>query len=620
MKRSIIVGIVVVCIVIGTIGVFLGQPYEEEEDDEEDEDEELTFDNFLAQLQKPTSEELQAELLPADETYQSYAEELAKDFAQYSHVSEEEILKELLWFVVASRPYRGATISYLDESADAGTMETGVGGIFENLTGIKVDVKVGGSTEVSQKVLMEIETKAGYHNLYSVDGGDLPALVRRGGFINIADFAMEHPETVDPWFDFGDIMRPGMWNAKVWKGYDDIRGLPHFTCMTGCMYRRDLVQDPTYKEEFEARYGYELKDPWEYIEDFYQTGDPQAGWTTDKVRDMVEFFNRPEEGLYGCYIQGNPAEDLIWAGTLTTAFGMYGGYNHPEKGWNMDLDDWWVSPKYWGEVVDKETGKITSVSINNPAGLAFLDFYRDMFQYAPSGNLEKGNAEVIADFTIEPNAFIIIAPVWELYYVPWWTGWGNPADACQSLVDGTVGIAPFAVNAETWEPDKHAWGWDDMAYMTIPEGTPNKAASLLYLQFTLSKPIEAYKIFIHNWPGPARVSVLEGGELSTWADKVYMTYQGEPEGTIQHRLYQVYGKETIRYGDIPFIQQYLQWYSSDWFFRSVTEDSSMVDYMPIHSGLFPTFHTGLTEDWPLEEWATELETTLWNIAKNLGLT
>jgi len=90
-----------------------------------------------------------------------------------------------------------------------------------------------------------------------------------------------------------------------------------------------------------------------------------------------------------------------------------------------------------------------------------------------------------------------------------------------------------------------------------------------------------------------RVSTIEGDLLDKWAKQ---------------------------YEDKVFIQQYVNWYYSQWYLRAVTEDSAMIHYMPLHSSLYPIFYQGLKEHWSGEKIASEMEKTLWNVAEELGYT
>ncbi len=59
------------------------------------------------------------------------------------------------------------------------------------------------------------------------------------------------------------------------------------------MYRRDLFEDREQRAAFREKYGYELAVPITY----------------EQLRDMAEFFTRPEQNLYGLATYGSEDYD-----------------------------------------------------------------------------------------------------------------------------------------------------------------------------------------------------------------------------------------------------------------------------------------------------------------------
>ena len=125
----------------------------------------------------------------------------------------------------------------------------------------------------------------------------------------------------------------------------------------GMMYRRDLFEDPEEQAAFEAQYGYPLAVPQTYQE----------------ARDIAEFFTRPDEGLYG------------WA--------QYGGreYDFATSSSNSFL---W---SFGGELWNPETNEVDGY-LNAPASVDGVQFYVDMFEFAPPGSTNWGFDEVNSSF------------------------------------------------------------------------------------------------------------------------------------------------------------------------------------------------------------------------------
>jgi len=109
-------------------------------------------------------------------------------------------------------------------------------------------------------------------------------------------------------------------------------GLPFHDGPECLIYRKDLFDDLTEKENFKKQFGYELH--------------PPKTWT--EFTQIAEFFNRPEDNLYGC----------VFA-------------NYPD-GHNMVFD---FCLQLWtrGGSLLNEKNKIT---INHPAAIEALDYYR----------------------------------------------------------------------------------------------------------------------------------------------------------------------------------------------------------------------------------------------------
>jgi len=109
-------------------------------------------------------------------------------------------------------------------------------------------------------------------------------------------------------------------------------GLPFHDGPECLIYRKDLFQNPTEKENFKKQFGYELHPPK----------------TWEQFTQIAEFFNRPEDNLYGC----------VFA-------------NYPD-GHNMVFD---FCLQLWtrgGSLLNAQN----QIDINHSASIEALDFYR----------------------------------------------------------------------------------------------------------------------------------------------------------------------------------------------------------------------------------------------------
>jgi multiple sugar transport system substrate-binding protein len=128
------------------------------------------------------------------------------------------------------------------------------------------------------------------------------------------------------------------------EGSGNIYALPINQDCMGLVYRTDLFEDPAEKEAFKAKYGYELAVPETYTQ----------------MRDIAEFFTRPEQNLYGLASYGSRDYDAV-----TSPF---------------DGILW----SFGGELWDPETKKAEGI-INSDVAVQSLEFYKEMFNYMPPG-------------------------------------------------------------------------------------------------------------------------------------------------------------------------------------------------------------------------------------------
>ena len=111
------------------------------------------------------------------------------------------------------------------------------------------------------------------------------------------------------------------------------------------MYRRDLFDDPKEKAAFKGKYGYDLAAPATY----------------DQLRDIAEFFTRPDQKSFGIALYGSEDYDA-----RTSAF----------------LNLFW---SFGAELWDPKTSKAEGY-INSPHAKKALSFFKELFAYAPSGS------------------------------------------------------------------------------------------------------------------------------------------------------------------------------------------------------------------------------------------
>jgi len=128
------------------------------------------------------------------------------------------------------------------------------------------------------------------------------------------------------------------------EGSGNIFALPINQDCMGLVYRKDLFEDPKEKEAFKAKYGYDLAVPQTYAE----------------LRDISEFFTRPDQNLYGLASYGSRDYDAV-----TSPF---------------DGILW----SFGGELWDVNTKQAEGI-INSPVAVEALQYYEDLFAFMPPG-------------------------------------------------------------------------------------------------------------------------------------------------------------------------------------------------------------------------------------------
>ena len=207
---------------------------------------------------------------------------------------------------------------------------------FTAETGIAVDVIQIPWPNFQDKVFTAFVGKS---DLYDIVIGDSQWLGRNSqgkNYINLTDWINEN-------IDVDAIYGPAMTAfAEYPKGSGTYWALPAEVDAAGYVYRKDLFEDPKEMAAFQAKYGYALAPPKTY----------------DQLRDIAEFFTRPDQDLYGI---------ATW-------------YSKEYDGITMGFQQ--VMWSYGGSYGDADTYKVAG-HINSEDSAKALEFYTDLLQFAP---------------------------------------------------------------------------------------------------------------------------------------------------------------------------------------------------------------------------------------------
>jgi multiple sugar transport system substrate-binding protein len=216
--------------------------------------------------------------------------------------------------------------NYLQELVNLYTAETGV----------TVTVQTTPWSDFQTKAFAEFNAKGDAYDLVVGDSQWLGAGSTGGHYVDLTEFFNKHK--------VGELMAPA--TVKYYAEYPGNSGkywaIPLEGDADGWAYRKDWFEDPKEMEAFKAKYGYDLAVPKTYKE----------------LRDIAEFFYRPDEKRYGIAIYTwNPYDALVM------------GYEN-------------ALFSYGGELGDYETYKVDGI-VNSDKAVAALEMYRELYKFTP---------------------------------------------------------------------------------------------------------------------------------------------------------------------------------------------------------------------------------------------
>jgi multiple sugar transport system substrate-binding protein len=144
----------------------------------------------------------------------------------------------------------------------------------------------------------------------------------------------------------GEIMAPA--TVKYYAEYPGNSGkywaIPAEGDAVGWSYRKDWFSDPAEMAAFKEKYGYDLAAPTDW----------------KQLRDIAEFFHRPDQGRYGIAIYTDNSYDALAMGFENALF------------------------SFGGELGNPETYEVEGY-INSDKAVAALEAYRELYGFTPPG-------------------------------------------------------------------------------------------------------------------------------------------------------------------------------------------------------------------------------------------
>ncbi len=221
-----------------------------------------------------------------------------------------------------------------------------IGNRYEAETGIKVNVVQTPWGSFGDRVAAEWAAQGTAFDMVVGDSQWLGQAVTEGHYVNMTEWLSST--------GIGDTVTPATltYYGEYPAGSGEYYGYPTEGDANGWAYRMDLFEDADNMAAFEAAYGRPLAVPV----------------TWDELRDVAEFFYRPDEGLYG-----------IGVYTQIDYDGLTMGYENPFFAFGGD----WYDADY-----------NTYGVVNTPETAAALDLYRELYGFAPPGTNNAFFAEM----------------------------------------------------------------------------------------------------------------------------------------------------------------------------------------------------------------------------------
>ncbi|EKF17557.1 ABC transporter substrate-binding protein [Nitratireductor pacificus] len=395
---------------------------------------------------------------------------------QPSSLSREEQLSEMEWFIKAAEPFAGMEINVLSETIPTHSYESEtLTKAFEEITGIKVNHQLLGEGEVVQAVQTQMQTNRNLYDAYVNDADLVGTHSRLQSAVNLTDWMEgEGKDVTSPTLDLDDFIGIASGtgpDGKLWQ-------LPDQQFANLYWFRKDWFDRPELKEQFKAKYGYELGVPvnWSAYEDI-------ADFFTNDVKEI--------DGVrvYGHMDYGKRAPDLGWR--MTDAWLSMAGAGSKGLPNGRPIDEWGIRMEE-GSCNPAGASVSRGGAANGPAAVYAIRKWDEWLrQYAPPGAADLDfyqSLPALSQGNVAQQIF-------------WYTAF--TADMVKAKGEGNNTVDDEGNLLWKMAPSPHGpyWeegmklGYQDVGSWTLFKSTPvdRRKAAWLYAQFVTSKTIDVKK-------------------------------------------------------------------------------------------------------------------------------
>jgi len=274
---------------------------------------------------------------------------------------------------------------------------------WENETGIKLETYTVPWPDWYKELSDVSITKTDKYDVFMMAPQWVPDLVEAGVLENFATYIDEYdPEILDP--DSPNRILTGLESFGKYK--DSYYFFMSDTDVATLYLRKDWLEDPENKAAFESEYGYALDKPN----------------TVEEWLDQMEFFNDPEEGIYGMAASWSSEEAAFdfFPRLLSQKVAFFDDEMHP--------------------------------NINSAEAVQALEEMEEMLNYSMPGTLEFDFARALEAFA-GGQVYSTVLMTWAQ------AGFEDPEF---SSVVGNVTYTPYPgrmIDGELISPQPQYWGW-----------------------------------------------------------------------------------------------------------------------------------------------------------------
>lgn len=368
---------------------------------------------------------------------------------------------------IGDKPYAGTTITFIGESVPPTNALVELIPEFEAQTGITVKTEIYPYNTVVQKEMLDVTSRQGYYDVMSMPYEHLGKFVEND-YITSIDPWLNDPAFTPPEFERDDLIDAMQDASAKWKG--KYYGFPSNSCTMFFIYRKDLFQHPGEQDAFKAKYGYELQVPE----------------TWDQYRDAAAFFTRRK----GQKLMGETRDQDFFGVAIA-------GKRHPALTCEWLNYAW----SFGGGVFDGNGEGAANLIMNAPENVAALEYFVDLFRYAPPGATNYTWDEIAVAFQQDKVGMAI--------------EWNDCAigieDPANSKVVGKMGYGTLPVHPEVGRNVSHFGAWT----YVINNYSKKKDAAYLFIAWAVSP--ETQLKWADKGGVPCRLSTYESLSGEFWA-------------------------------------------------------------------------------------------------------